>query len=420
MPQKTCLPRPIRRTALATALVVTSLLAACAAGQPAGQASARGGKASFPKWLNAFKASAGREGISKTTLNRAFKGVTYNKRVIELDNYQPEFVKPIGSYVQARTTPATVARGRQLLRQHRKLFAAVAKKYGVDPAYIVSIWRLESGFGAQFGSFDVIRSLATLAYAGRRKGFWRGELVAALKILQRGDIPRKRLVGSWAGAMGHTQFIPSTYLTRAVDGDADGKRDLWRSLPDVFASTANYLAKAGWKKGLPFGYEVILPKGFPYELANGQTSLPAKTWAAKYGVKPARGRALRHPEERAAIVLPSGFRGPAFLVFENYKAILRYNNATAYALAVGILAERLKGVPPVRQPWPLGDRLLRRTEKAELQRRLARLGYNPGPVDGKVGHGTKKAIRLFQKARRYPADGYANYQLLKRVRAAGK
>ena len=367
MPRQFCVPRTIRRATLAPVLILAGLLAACATGQPAGQASARGGKASFSQWLKAFRSSATRQGISRATLKGAFQNVTYNPRVIELDNFQPEFVKPIGSYVTARTTPATVARGRQLLRQHAKLFAKVQSKYGVDPAYIVAIWRLESAYGAHFGSFDVIRSLATLAYAGRRKGFWRGELVAALKILQRGDIPRKRLLGSWAGAMGHTQFIPSTYLARAVDGDGDGKRDLWRSLPDVFASTANYLARAGWKRGLPFGDEVILPKGFPYELANGRNFLKAKTWAAKYGVKPARGRALRHPQETAAIVLPSGYKGPAFLVFQNYRAILRYNNATAYALAVGILAERLKGVPPVRQPWPLGDRLLRRTEKVELQ-----------------------------------------------------
>ncbi len=419
MPQLRSYSLPIRGAARAQVLLLAGLLAACATGQPAGNARARG-KAGFPQWVKAYQDTAVRQGISRATLKRAFRGVTYNPRVIELDNFQPEFVRPIGSYVQARTKPATVARGRQLLRQHAREFAKVQAKYGVDPAYVVAIWRLESAFGANFGSFDVIRSLATLAYAGRRKGFWSGELTAALKILQRGEIPRRQLVGSWAGAMGHTQFIPSTYLARAVDGDGDGKRDLWRSLPDVFASTANYLARAGWKPGLPFGYEIILPKKFPYELADGKKTLKTKTWAAKYGVRPARGRALRHPEKDAAIVLPSGYKGPAFLVFQNYKSILRYNNATAYALAVGILAERLKGVPPVIRPWPVKDRLLRRAEKEELQRRLAGLGYNPGPVDGKVGPTTRTAIRMFQKARRYPADGYANFVLLKRVRAASK
>ena len=307
-----------------------------------------------------------------------------------------------------------------MLRQHRREFGKARAKYGVDPAYIVAIWRLETAYGANFGSFDVIQSLATLAYAGRRKGFWRDELLAALRILQRGDIPRAKLVGSWAGAMGHTQFIPSTYLKRAIDGDGDGKRDLWRSLPDVFASTANYLAQAGWKAGLPFGYEVLLPKKFPYELADGRTTMKVKEWRAKHGVKPARGRTLRHGDEDAAIVLPSGYKGPAFLVFRNYRAILRYNNATAYALAVGILAERLKGMPSVVRPWPLKDRLLRRAEKEELQRRLASLGFDPGPVDGKVGPTTRKAIRQFQKSRKFPADGYANFLLLQRVRAASK
>jgi membrane-bound lytic murein transglycosylase B len=400
--------------------ILAGLLAACASGQPAGTASARGGKPSFTEWLNAFQANATKQGISRSTLRLAFKGVTYDPKVIELDNYQPEFVRPIGSYVKSRTDPATVARGRQLLRQHRRAFAKVQAKYGVDPAYIVAIWRLETAYGANFGSFDVIRSLATLAYAGRRKGFWQSELMAALRILQRGDIPRKQLVGSWAGAMGHTQFIPSTYLKRAIDGDGDGKRDLWRSLPDVFASTANYLAKAGWKSGLPFGYEVILPKTFPYELADGRHSLKVSEWRSKYGVKPARGRTLKHADAAAAIVLPSGYKGPAFLVFANYGAILRYNNATAYALAVGILAERLKGTPSVVRPWPLNDRLLRRAEKEELQKRLARLGFDPGPVDGKVGPSTRKAIRQFQKSKKFPADGYANYLLLQRVRAASK
>lgn len=401
----------------ATATVAAFALVACATGPTTGPAGARSGKPTFQEWVRDFKVSAQRDGIRRQVLDRAFRGVTYNKRVIELDNFQPEFVKPIGTYVSARTTPATVARGRQLLRQHARIFRRVQAKYGVDPAYIVAIWRLESGYGANFGNFDVIRSLATLAYDGRRKGFWRGELIAALRILQSGEVPRRRLVGSWAGAMGHTQFIPSTYLRRAVDGDGDGKRDLWRSLPDVFASTANYLAKAGWKAGLPFGYEVVLPRNFPYELADGKTRMAARDWAAKHGVKPAAGT-LRHGEEEAAIVLPSGYRGPAFLVFANYRSILRYNNAAAYALTVGILAERLKGGGVVRQKWPVGDRLLRRTEKEELQRRLAALGFDPGPVDGKVGPSTKGAIRAFQKSRGLPADGYANYALLQAVRKA--
>lgn len=405
-------------------LLIGALLAAggCSVGKAqdgrkADPAATKPGPEGFRAWVTAFRAEALKEGITARTLRRAFRGVRYDPRVIRFDNYQPEFVKPVGAYVAARTAPDTIRRGQALMRKHGRLLRRMGRKYGVDPAYIVAIWRLESGYGANFGDMDVIRSLATLAYAGRRQGFWRGELIAALRILQRGDIPRRQLVGSWAGAMGHTQFIPSTFLKRGVDGDGDGKVDLWRSLPDVFASTANYLAEAKWKRGLPWGYEIILPRQFPYELADGRTRMSVGDWAKKHGIKAARGR-LRHPAEEAAIVLPSGYRGPAFIVFRNYRSILAYNNALAYALTVGILAERLKGAPPVRQAWPVGDRLLNRDEKTELQNRLIKLGFDPGPVDGKVGPTTKKAIRAFQKSKGYPADGYANFTLLTRVRQA--
>jgi membrane-bound lytic murein transglycosylase B len=380
---------------------------------PAAAPAQQNKSAAFKVWLKDFEKYAQGKGIKPATLKRALARIGYNAKVIEYDNYQPEFVQPIGIYVNARTTPETIAKGRALQRQYRTLFAKVEKKFGVPAKYILAIWRLETNYGANFGSFNVLEALATLAFDGRRKGFWRDELIAALTIVQRGDVPLKRLVGSWAGAMGHTQFIPSTYLRRAIDFDGDGKRDLWGSLPDVFGSTANYLAKAGWKTGLPFGVEVKLPKGFKYELAAPKIWQPAEAWLA-LGVKTADGKPLPASTKgaEARILLPSGYKGPAFMVFGNYKAILRYNNAAAYALSVGLLAERIGGRGKVKAPWPLNDRLLKRDEKEELQRLLIKLGFDPGPVDGKVGPSTQAAIRAFQKSAGVPADAYANYDLL--------
>ncbi len=373
-------------------------------------------EAAFQKWLKEFAARARKEGISARTIRAAFKGVKYNARVIELDNYQPECVKPIGDYITRRTTPQDIQRGRQQMRKYRSYFARLGRAYGVQPEYVVAIWRLESNYGANFGTFDVIEALATLAFDGRRKGFWSSELIEALRILQAGHVSRRKLVGSWAGAMGHTQFIPSSYRRRAVDYDGDGRKNLW-SVQDALASTANYLKKAGWQPGVPFGWEVKLPRNFPYELATKSVTRPLSAWRA-LGVTLRDGKPLPDYAGSTSIILPSGYKGPAFLVTGNYRAILRYNNADAYALTVALVAERLRGGGVVVTPWPLSDRLLTRTEKEELQRLLARQGFDPGPVDGKVGSKTRAAIRDFQKKQRVPADGYANFALLERARKA--
>lgn len=378
---------------------------------------AAGKETAFKKWLKEFAAQARKDGISAATLKRAFRGVTYNARVIEFDNYQPEFVKPIGDYITRRTTPEDVARGKREMRKYPALFKRLARTYGVQPEYVVAIWRLESNYGANFGTFDVIEALASLAFDGRRKGFWRGELVQALRILQAGHVARRKLVGSWAGAMGHTQFIPSSYLRRAVDYDGDGRKDLW-SLQDALASTANYLKRAGWQPGVPFGYEVKLPRDFPYELATKSVRRPVAAWRA-LGVTLRNGKPLPEHAGGMSILLPAGHRGPAFLVTGNYRAILRYNNADAYALTVALMAEKLRGGGDIVTPWPTNDRLLTRMQKEELQERLGRLGFDPGPVDGKVGTKTRAAIRDFQKKQGVPADGYANYALLEHVRRAG-
>ena len=372
----------------------------------------------FRAWLDAFKAEAAQQGIRAATLDRAFASIRFNARVIELDSAQPEFVKPIWEYIAGVVTEDALKNARQKLKEHAALFARVRERYGVPPEYIVAIWRIESGFGANFGNFSVIESLATLAYAGRRQDFWKTELIAALRMVDSGEVPLEKLVGSWAGAMGHTQFMPTGFLKMAVDFDGDGKRDLWASLPDVFASTANHLVSGGWKGSDAFGIEVRLPGNFPYELSETARQ-PAAEWS-KLGVVRADGRPLPAWSSDTMILLPAGYRGPAFLVTENYRALLDYNNATSYALALGLFAERLRGGGRVAKAWPTGDRQLGRAEKEELQRLLAERGFDPGKIDGQLGPMSRNAIRGFQKKAGIPADGYAEYGLLELVRRTPK
>ncbi len=391
--------------------------AAVAAERPAGPARQAAG--AFAPWLDAVREEARAQGIGAATLAAALGGLRPNPRVLALEARQPEFVTPVGAYIGALANREALEAGRAKGKRHAVLLERIARAWGVPARYILAIWRLESGYGANFGAFPVVGSLATLAHGGtpKRRPFWRRQLFAALRILDEGHVPPGRLVGSWAGAMGHTQFIPTTFLAHAVDFDGDGRRDLWRSLPDAFASTANYLKNSGWKPGLPFGWEVALPAGFDFSQAHLGAARPAAEWRA-LGVRRADGKPLPEMEGKASIVVPAGWQGPAFLVTRNYRAILRYNNAAAYALTVGLLAERLGGGGPLVARWPAGDRLLSRMEKAELQRRLIALGFDPGPVDGKVGIETRKAIRAFQKKAGKPADGYANHALLEVVRKA--
>ena len=374
---------------------------------------------SFAEWIAELKDEARKKRIGERTLAAALDGLRLNRRTLALESRQPEFATPVGAYVAALTTKEALDAGREKRRIHADLLGRIERSYGVPARYILAIWRLESNFGANFGAFPVVESLATLAYAGtaKRRPFWRRQLFGALQIVDRGHAPLGRMVGSWAGAMGHTQFIPTTFLAHAVDFDGDGRRDLWRSLPDVFASTANYLIKSGWQPGLPFGWEATLPSGFDYGQAHIGESRTVAEWQA-LGVRRADGERLSEKYRKVSLVVPAGWHGPIFLVTDNYRAILRYNNAAAYALTVGLLAERLEGRGRLVVRWPSGDRLLRRAEKTELQQRLTALGYDPGPVDGKVGLETRKAIRAFQKKAGRPADGYANDALLEAVRKA--
>jgi membrane-bound lytic murein transglycosylase B len=372
--------------------------------------------ADFAEWLAGLRAEALAAGISAATLDRALAGLRPMPEVLAADAAQPEFTRQVWAYLDGTVTPARVARGRELLDLHAPLFAEVEERYGVPPGIIAGIWAMESNFGSNIGSTPILRALATLGYEGRRTRYGREQILAALAILDRGDVPADRMIGSWAGAMGQTQFIPTTYVRFAVDADADGRRDLWSSLPDIFASTANYLASSGWRSGLPWGMEVGLPAGFDHALADPSIERPVGEWA-ELGVRPLAG-GLPPSAEPASVLLPAGHRGPAFLVTGNFKAILRYNNSTSYALAVSQLADRFGGAGPVMAAWPREERALSRDERTEMQRLLAARGYDVGTPDGIVGPMTRTALRSFQRDQGLPADGFPTAGLLDRLRAA--
>ncbi|MFV0473384.1 MAG: lytic murein transglycosylase, partial [Pikeienuella sp.] len=326
--------------------------------------------------------------------------------------------RPIWEYLDSAVSDTRVANGRAGLAANAKALAEIEQRYGVDKEVVVAIWGLESAYGENFGSIPVVESLATLAYEGRRRDFAEQQLIEALRILQAGDVTPARMVGSWAGAMGHTQFIPTSFQEYAVDFTGDGRRDLWAADPsDALASTANYLARFGWVLNAPWGVEAKLPAGFDYALADQSLKRPVAEWRAM-GVTTVDGAALPDHGE-AAILLPAGARGPAFVIFQNFNVIRRYNNATSYALAVGHLGERIGGAGSFRTPWPRGDRPLSRSETQEMQRLLTGLGHDTQGVDGIIGPNSRDAIRAFQRASGLVPDGYPAAGLLSALRAAG-
>ncbi|CAD5107624.1 lytic murein transglycosylase [Zestomonas carbonaria] len=371
---------------------------------------------SFADWRDQLRREALAAGIDAKLFDRAFAGVTPDPKVIAADRSQPEFTRPVWEYLDSAVSPARLERGRRLLGEHRATLDSIQQRYGVSKEVLVAVWGMESAFGSHIGDYNVIRSLATLAYEGRRQAFWREQLLAALQILQHGDIAPERLVGSWAGAMGQTQFIPTTYNQHAVDFDGDGRRDLWNSSADALASAAHYLGNSGWQPGQPWGFEVRLPEGFDYGLADPDERRSLAQWAA-LGVKPVKANANAPADASAALLLPAGHRGPAFLVLNNFRSILRYNNSTSYALAIGLLADGLAtGSSQLQGSWPRSDRQLGRSERVELQELLAQRGFSPGAADGIIGANTRKAIRGFQQQLGWPADGYPNAALLEALR----
>ena len=369
----------------------------------------------FAAWVAAFRESARAAGIADEALRDALGSVHYRPRLVDLDRTQPEFTRAVWDYVDGIVSPQRVAKGLEQRAQVRAEADAAAARYGVPAAVLVAVWGMESDYGANYGDIPAIDALATLGFEGRRESWARAELLAALRILQAGDIDREHMVGSWAGAMGQTQFLPSTYVAYAVDADGDGRRDIWASMADVLASTANFLARSGWKPAEPWGAEVQLPPGFDAARADVSVRQPAAQWAVE-GVRTMDGAPLP-PIADAAILLPAGVRGPAFLVGANFRALLRYNNSTSYALAVGLLAQRLDGGPAVRASWPRELGVLGRTQLQALQTALGEHGFDSGKPDGTMGPATRDALRRYQRSIGVPADGYPTPELLQRLQA---
>lgn len=375
--------------------------------------------AGFARWIKSFWPSASAAGISADTFNSAFYGVTPDPEVIEKAQYQPEFVKPMAQYVDQAVSDRRLEDGRRKLAEHRQLLDAIERTYGVDRHIVVAIWGMESSYGQVLDNpkiiKGVIRSLATLAYAdSRRSGFAKKQLLASLRILQRGDVTFAGMTGSWAGAMGHTQFIPTTFEAYAVDFDGDGRRNVW-DVTDALASAASYLNEAGWQSGKTWGYEVDLPAGFDFSLADGDRSYTIAEWQ-KHGIRRAAGQPFPRSDDNAILVLPVGANGPAFLMLRNHFVIKRYNNATAYALAIGHLADRLRGGAPFVSAWNVDERRLLHSEREELQQRLAQRGFYNGKIDGKIGPKSRMAIRAFQSRAGLVPDGFAGLSLLSQLR----
>jgi membrane-bound lytic murein transglycosylase B len=372
-----------------------------------------------PEFLDGLWHDAELAGVRRQTFDRAFQGnTTLDPEIIALSTNQPEFDRTVGDYVGMIVNPDRIAVGRARLEQQSTILEAIEKRYGVDRHVLLAIWGIETNFGLAKGDRSVIRSLATLASAEpRRAAFWRSELVAALMFVEQEKIAPERLVGSWAGAMGHTQFMPSTLLKHGVDFDGDGVRDVWGSAPDALASAARYLQASGWVAGRAWGREVILPADFDFLLATPAGSRSLAAWRV-LGVRPQTG-VMPTVEDGTAwqLVVPSGAGGPAFLVSPNFDALLSYNRAYSYAVAVGALADRIAGNPSIQAAWPKGEPPLSRDQRIELQEILVSLGFDTGGVDGVLGLKSREAIRNFQKGKRLPADGYPSSGLLTRIRS---
>ena len=369
----------------------------------------------FQGWIKRFKNRARRQGISQATLDRAFKGVSYNSHVIDKDRNQNEFTKTVWEYLDSAASDTRIKNGKAALKKHARKLDAIERKYGVENEVVVAVWGLESAYGTFKGDIPVIEALATLAFDGRRGKFFEQQLVAALQILQEGHTSPANMKGSWAGAMGHTQFIPTSFQSFAVDFTGDGRRDIWGDDPsDALASTAAYLQKSGWTKGQPWGVEVKVPESFDFRLANRQTTKIPSDWA-RLGVVGLDGKAVRN-YGKASVLLPGGHRGAAFLIFDNFAAIEKYNTADAYVIGVGHLSDRITGGGAFQSGWPYGDRALTFDERKELQRRLNRRGHGDLKVDGLIGPITIDAVRSYQLAKGYVPDGYASFNLLKGMR----
>ncbi len=358
-----------------------------------------------------LKPEAARAGVSAATVDRAFRGVRLDTEAIAKSQTQLEFKLTIAQYIDTQVSDTRIAAGKLNYAQWSDLLARIERSYGVDRYAVLAVWGMETNYGASMGGHNVIEALATLACCQpKRPQFFRKELIAALQILQNGDITPDKMIGSWAGAMGQTQFMPTSYKAYAADGDGDGKRDIWTSVPDALASTANYLRKHGWRSGETWGYEIVPPAG-----AKSGQAMSLAQWRAA-GAKRVAGRELPGGAARATLFLPGGAGGPAFLMLQNYRVIKRYNNADAYAMAVGHLSDRIRGGGPFVTQWLNHDRPLDEPSRMELQALLGRMGFDVGEPDGKIGPATRSAIMSYQKTQGLPPTGYASVSLLRRLK----
>jgi membrane-bound lytic murein transglycosylase B len=419
-PLPLCLATVWRLAALAGLLVPV----ACAAvapppppGRPVSIPIAPGpdsGNAKFDAFLVGARATALSQGISAATFDSATAGLKPLAAILQRNANQPEFVKPVWSYLDSAVSARRIADAKTMVARYGDVLDRIAAQSGVPKEILVAIWGMETDYGAVRGGFPLFAALATLAYEGPRITYARPEFFAALKIYQQQRYPLSRMVGSWAGAFGQTQFTPTTFLKYAADGDGDHRIDLWQSAPDALASAARLLAAQGWQAGHPWGYEVRLPRAFPYAEAVAAEPTPIAHWTA-LGVTRADGSPLSAADGSGAIYLPAGARGPAFLLLANFNVILKYNNAASYALAAGLLADAMAGGPPLKAAWPRDERPLSRDERIAFQQALAALGFDPGPADGILGRHSRAALRQYQTARGIAADGFPTAALLKRL-----
>ena len=374
--------------------------------------------AKFDAFVQDFRATALAAGVSPQVYDRSMAGISLNTHIQDLNLRQPEFSQPIWDYLDVAVSPKRVADGQAALAANDAMLSKIEAQYGVPKAVLVAIWGLETNYGTLMGHYDMFEALATLGYDGPRQALGRRELLAALKMEQAGPFQPEEMVSSWAGAFGQTQFMPSAWLSHAVDGDGDGKKDLWHSAADALASTAAMLAEDGWQNGQTWGYEVKLPSNFPYAQSGRDNPQPLSHWR-QLGVTTALGAPLppgpADDSEGGSIFLPAGARGPAFLLLHNFHVIMRYNAASAYALGVGLLADRISGLSGVVDTWPRDEEPLSRDDRLTFQRDLATLGYDPGKIDGMLGPKVSDALRAYQVAHGLLPDGFPTHDLLMRM-----
>jgi membrane-bound lytic murein transglycosylase B len=428
--------------ACAQGLDIRAIFSAPAAGPSAPAAPAPGGSPAAPEWsgesgasnhplmtAQAIRASAAnfrsclaalwpqaeRRGVPRALFDATIAGLTPDLRIMDLLDAQPEFTKSFWDYLDILVNDDRIANGRAILARHKATFDAMEKAYGVDRHFIAAIWGVESNYGTMIGERSVIRSTATLACIGRRQDYFREEFLSALEILARGDVREDHLKGSWAGAFGPTQFMPTSFKRYAVDFDGDGRRDVVDSVPDLIASTANNLKKDGWAAGQTWGYEVVVPQGFDFLLADRSRVMTMAEWE-RAGIRRAGGKPFPRGGDRGYLLVPAGAQGPGFLMLQNFRVIMKYNPAEAYALAIGYLADRLRGGAPFVQAWPRHERVLTLAERYELQQLLAQRGFDVGEPDGRLGGRTRGALRQFQSSVGQVPDGFASEAVLERLR----